>query len=373
MNHNVLDLNQKRIPKRGLILGLVAVGVLIVFLLLPIPLSRTIEIAGKILPAREWLLVKNQEGGVVTVFSDYRQGRVESYSVVSIIRGDAFQFALHPSFKRHDLVAAGDTVGSITSHELEREVYRLSGGLAVARRTLAVVRTGEKEPVTREAERSLALAKERSKLQESLFLRQDSLYKKNLIAVEAYEMARSAARLSTVEVAVAEARLQTVTTGSKPEQISMIESQIAGLEKELGALTQKMGALTIVSPFAGTLLSSAGTDTLCTIEDTARVVLLAIPVEYLTRVVPGQPVTMRVARQGGVCNGIVARVDPRVRIIAGRQVVMGTATLAHSTTALPSRLVVAGWIETDRVSPARYVQYWISDFMSEVMGGTAGI
>ncbi len=373
MTQPMLDLRDRGISRSGVLAALVAVVLFVVFLVLPISMSRTIEIAGKILPAREWLLVKDQEGGVVTVFGDYLHGRVESYSVVSIIRGDAFQFAWHPSLTHHDLVTEGDTLGRITSHELDRELYRLSGELEVAECTLAIVRSGEKAPIAREAERSLALARERSEIQASLFKRQDSLYKRNLIAVESYELARSAARLSDVEVAVAEARLLTVTTGSKPEQISMIESRIAGLEKELRALTDHMGSFTIVSPFAGVLFSSAGTDTLCTVEDTARVVLLPVPVEYLTRVAPGQLVTMHMVRHADICSGIVVRVDPRIRTIAGRQVVMATATLNQTAMALPSRLVVAGWIETDRVSPARYVQYWISDFVNEVIGGATGI
>jgi hypothetical protein len=373
MDENLMNLRGRWISRRGAYGALGVLIVVVVFFSLPISLSRSVDVAGKILPVREWLLVKNQEGGVLATYNDYLHGSVDTYAAVTIIRGDAFRFALYSSLKPGDPVSAGDTVVSIHSHELAREAQRLYAEIAVAKATLAMVISGEKEPITQEAERALVLAKERLVLQTLLFSRQDSLYQKNLTSRELYDLARSAAQVSAIEVAIAEARLQTVATGAKPEQVRMIESQIAGLERQTRALSEQVDALTLVSPFTGVLLSSPGTDTLCTIEDTTRVVLIPVPVEYLSRVAPGQSVTLRVPPHRERHVGTLVRVDQRVRIVVGRQVVMATATLNGTTMALPSNLVVVGSIETDQVPPARYLLYWISDLVTEVIGAATGI
>ncbi len=362
----------RNFSKRTVYTSIVVVVVLIVLLIIPLSLSRTVSVAGKVLPAREWLLVKNAQGSVLATLSDNLQGNVGNYTAVTVVRGDAFGFSLRSALKPGDTVRAGDTVVNIYSHDLVRQVQQLSGQLAVARSNLAVVRSGEKQPVTAEAERSLILEKEQATLQHTLFKRQDSLYGKNLISTEEYDLARSAMQSADISVAIAQAKLEAVSTGSKPEQIRMIESQIAALQRELLALSEQVAALTVVSPLTGVLLPSPSADTLCVIEDTTRVLLVVVPVEYMSRIVAGEKVTFRVPRRTETYSGAVARVDHRVRVLLGRQVIMATATLAGSTAALPSNLVMAASIETDRVSLARFVEYWIADLWNEVLGATAG-
>ena len=367
-----MHLEFRNIPRRTLYWSLAILLVFIVLLALPISLSRTINVAGKVLPARAWLLVKNQQGSVLATFSDNLRGNVGNYTAVNVIRGDAFGFTLRTSLKPGDTVVAGDTVVSIRSHELVRQSEQIGGELAVAKANLAVMLSGEKEPITREAEKSLVLAKERSQLQDALFKRQDSLYQKNLVSREVYDLARSAAQMAAIEVAIAEARLQTVSTGSKPEQIRMIQSQIAALERDLRMLAEQVGAMTLVAPLTGILLASPSVDTLCILEDTARVALVAVPVEYMTRVLPGQSMTLRVPRRPETVPGVVVRVDPQVHLFMGKQVVMATAALHDTRGVLPSHLVMIGAIETERVSPVRLLGYWVTDLWNEVLGATTG-
>jgi hypothetical protein len=340
---------------------LVAVVALSLLLMLPISLNWTIPVPCKILPAREWLLIKNEQGGILTTFSDYLQGTVENYSVMGGVRGDAFRFDLISFLKPGDMVGAGDTVVKIYSHELARELSRLSGELAVAKASLAVMKSGEKEAITQEAERGLVLAREKAETQKLLFQRQDSLYQRNLVSREAFDLARSTAQMSAIEAAIAEARLQTVRTGAKPEQIRMIESEIEGLEAEISVLSDQVGTLTLISPFLGIFQSSPGTDTLCVVEDTARVILMPVPAKYLGQVAPGQTVKLRVPGHTAWFVGTVLRLEKRVRIINGVQVMMATAILNGGSRALPSNLVVMGAIETGRLSPVQYLKRWISE------------
>lgn len=340
---------------------LVAVASLLLFLMLPVSLSWTIHVPCKILPAREWLLMKNNDGSVLTMFSDYLQGSVENYSVMSVVRGDAFRFDLMPSLKPGDIVDAGEAVIRIYSHELARELSRLSGELSVAKASLAAMKSGEKEAIAQEAERGLVLAKERAETEDLVFQRQDSLYQRRLISREAFELARSTSQMSAIEVAIAEARLQTVRTGAKPEEIRMIESQIEGLEAEIGVLSDQVGTLTLASPFMGVFQSFPGSDTLCTVEDTARVILMPIPIIHLAEVAPGQSVKLRIPGRTGRLEGEVVRLEQRVRIINGVQVIMATAVLNSGVKTLPSNLIVMGLIETGRLSPGQYLMRWFSD------------
>ena len=368
-----MNLESLGIPRRVLYSVLAVVAVAVVLLILPVTVGRTITVSAKVLPAKEWLLAKNQAGSVTATLRDHLQGTVESYTVVSVLRGDAFGFNLFSSRRPGDVVGVGDTIVSIRSHELVREYYRISGELAVARANLAVMATGEKEPVTREAERSVRLARESANLQTILLQRQDSLYRRALASREDYDLASSAAQQAAIEVAIAEARLQTVRTGSKPELIRMVQSQIAAAEQELQAIREQISALTLVSPIAGVLFSSMGADTLCAIYDTASVVLIALPVEYADRVAPGQPVTFRAPHRPEIYTGTVVTVNRQVRTLLARQAILVTATLNGSAHRLPANLVMAGAIETERVSLARYLQYWASDAWNEVVGATTGI
>jgi hypothetical protein len=373
MKPSFLKSYKKTLSRPVVYSSLIILALLASAFVLPISLNWTIDAPCKVLPAREWLLTKNEEGGVLATLSDYLQGSVENYAVLSIVRGDAFRFDVISSLKPGDPLSAGDTVVKIFSHELAREFYRLSGELVVAKSSLAMMKSGEKEAITEEAERALSLAKERAGVQQQIFARQDSLYKRNLISPEEFELARSAAQTTAIEVAIAEARLQTVQTGAKPEQIRLIESQIASLEAQMRALSRQVGALTLVSPFSGTFQSTPGTDTMLTVEDTARVILMPIPIKHLARIAPGQLVKVRIPRQRESYEGAVVRVDQRVRIVNGAQVVMAVATLNGRVKSLPTNLIGIGSIQTDHLSPAQYLRYWISDILVEISDGTIRI
>ncbi len=366
-----LELGKKQRKRGYIVLAVVAAAV--VLLLLPVTVGRTVAISGRVLPAKEWLLVKNQAGNLLAVSCDHLHGTVDSYTVVSVLRGDAFGFTMHASRRPGDSINAGDTIVTIRSHELIRESQRLAGELDVARANLSVMTTGEKAAVTREAERSVNLARENANLQSILLQRQDSLYRRNLASREEYDLASNAARQAAIEVGIAEARLQTVRTGSKPELIRMMQSQIAALEQELNALEQQLESLTLVSPISGVLFSASGLDTLCTVQDTSRVVLIAVPVEYLHRIAPGQQIGLRVPRIAGSFYGRVVTVNPQVRNLLGRQSVTATATLEGLDRQLPTNLIMVGAIETERVSIGQYIGYWLSDAWEDLVGVTTGV
>jgi hypothetical protein len=110
-----------------------------------------------------------------------------------------------------------------------------------------------------------------------------------------------------------------------------------------------------------------------TVEDTARVVLMPIPIKHLGQIAHGQLVKVRIPRQSESYEGAVLRVDQRVRIVNGAQVVMAVATVNGGVKGLPTNLVGIGSIQTDRLSPVQYLRYWISDILTEISDGTIRI
>jgi len=356
---NILNQYTRRFSPRTVYAILAAALLLTLFLLLPITLSWRINVPCKVLPAREWLLMKNADGSMMATYSDYQQGRTDSYSAMTIVRGDAFRFDLLPSLKAGDMVRAGEAISKVYSHELSRESSRLSGDLEVAKASLAAIKAGEKQTVAQEAERTLALAKEKAQVVNLQFQRQDSLYQRRLISREAFDLARSTAQMAAIEVAIAEAHLQTVRTGDKPEQIRLIESQIQGLEGEIKALSNQVGALTLVSPFTGIFQTSPNPDTLCTVIDTAQVLLMPISVRHLEEVAAGQSVRLRTSRSAGWIEATVQRVEQQVKVVNGLQVIMVTAEVKAGSRTLPANLVAQGYIETGRLSPVGYLLRWI--------------
>ncbi|MEK6650373.1 MAG: hypothetical protein AABY75_05315 [Bacteroidota bacterium] len=354
----------------GMVVLLIA---LLVFAMLPITLSWNVSVPCRVIPGREWMLVRNGTGGVLAVVNDFVQGSVQEYTIVNVVRGDAFRFDLSSSFSPGDVVRAGDTVVTIHSYELVRELHRLSGELAVARASLDAVQSGEKESIEEEAQRVLLLARERERMLGLIAVRQDSLHRRNFVSLEVYELARSEAAVASMEAGTAEARLQVVRTGAKPEQIRLIRSQIAEREAEIGALKDQLATMTMVAPFAGVFFSSPGTDTLCAVEDTSRAILIQIPMRYLGSVAPGQSVTLRAPRMPAALAGMVRRVDPRVRFSVGAQVVQATAVLTSDVSTLPTGAVVPGSIEIARVSPLGFLRLWFDDLFAEFVDGAPGI
>jgi hypothetical protein len=356
---------------RNLSLGLLTIAVLLA--LLPIQLPRTLTVAGRVLPAKEWLIVKNEEGGILAQFNDYQAGSTQNYSVLSIIRGDAFQFSLRAPREPGGFIQVGDTIVQASSQQLERDLDRLSGELAVARANLAMIMTGDKTSLVQGAERSLALARERATLQRSLFQRWDSLYQKQLASREEFEHAQSSLNASDLEVAIAESHLEASRSGSKPEHVRMIRAEIAACESQIRALSAQRKNLTLVSPLNGVFVASIGVNTLCTIEDTARIAELQVPVRYMERLAPGEQVLLRSIEYPEEIRGAIAHVDRRVRVVNGVQSIAAVARLERTAMPIPSHITLLGSIETDRVSVLRYCQLWLQELFAEIVYGATGV
>ncbi|MCB0301913.1 MAG: hypothetical protein KDE52_17765, partial [Calditrichaeota bacterium] len=217
---------------------IIFVVILVIFIIVslvfsPYTISYDISSIGRIIPAREWLIQRNTDGSLISSVKDHRTGFTENYFAVQVERGDVVHFQINPALKAKSGIAMGDKVGHIRSNEIERRLAELQGMLEMANASLEFYRTGEKDAVIREARQAAALSKEQAELQERLFERQKLLYDQQLISEETIEISQSASRISRLEAELASAKLQTVATGAKPEQLDLVKSEIERYKKEI--------------------------------------------------------------------------------------------------------------------------------------------
>ena len=323
---------------------LIGVGLLLlialVVLLLPVQLPYAITTPGQVLPAREWLLVRDAAGRITSVLVDHTLGSTQEYSIAQFERQDAMRFALNADLRFAETVDAGDTLGTVFSSQTERQLARLRGELLTEQARLNFFTTGEKASVIEEAEQRIEQAQARVEAQQRIVDRLRTLAASGAAAAEDLEVAESQLVVYETDVDIARAALQTARTGAKPEQIDLIEAGIEALQNEIAALERRVDDYYMVSPISGVVLRPGSRDTMLVVADLSELVVV-MPVEWSEHqlVEDGQPV--EVAGRGfETLTGRVYRVDRFARTVDGRQVVFTTALVDHPNerTVLPGAL-----------------------------------
>jgi hypothetical protein len=321
---------------------LIGIGIFIavIILMLLVKVRYSIKTMGKMVPSREWILQRTNDGSLMATLADHRNGLVQDYSVIQIERGDATRFQLSPLLNEKQYVAELDTIGSIHSYEVLRQLTELEGDLAVAKATLKTQLVGEKEAVIQEARQQHVLAQERAELQNRLFLRQDSLFHQNLVSQEEYEMARSEAKIAEIEADIAEVQLQSVTTGVKPEQIEMVESRIRSLENDVRLRKSQLQAFTLRTPIAGKLFRSFSSDTLLSVCDTSYLLIMPVQWGYHSELIPGQMVSLKGADRSTRLSARIVRIEDSVKILNRDQIFFAVASIEGVHSSMVPDLIV---------------------------------
>jgi hypothetical protein len=338
---------------------------LVLLFVLPIEIPYKIRTAAKVVPAREWILRRSTEGSILVSLHNHRSGMVEKYTAAQIERGDAIRFAFDSRLKSEDRIAKGDTIGSIQSNEVKRQLARLKGELIQARASLNLYRSGEKEPIIEEADRQVALAKERTSLQKKIAQRQEQLYKNDLISQEDSEIAGNLARIYELETEIAEAELKTAKTGAKPEQVDFIQAQIQSLEDEIKVLQERQQQFTLLSPIDGRINRILSNDTLLIVSDTASVLIMPLKLQYFPEVEVGSAVELSANNGAPPIRGQISRIDRNATVLNGEQVLSAVATLDESKTDLPSNIIVSCSIMTQKLTPGEYILRFIKSIFRQ--------
>lgn len=335
---------------------MISAGVLILIifsLFIKIPYSYSLQ--GKIIPGHEWQLIRQDDGSITGITRNNIEGLIQNYSAYQIDRGDMIWFRANPGMRTGMQLSPRDTLGIFTSSFLHEELADLQGQLEIAYATMEVNRTGEKSSLLEEAQNTYELNVEKAKVQKQILERQTSLFADNLVSNQDYDIIKGQTRVAELEVRAAEARLQSLKTGAKVEEINLNRVRIQAIERNLATLKNRINRSYLISPVSGDLHLEIANDTLMTISDTMRVVILPVPIEYFNEITIGQKVSVREPYNGVTLYGKVIRVEKIFRFIARKQVFLATTLLEESDSGLPVNMIVSARIEAEPKNVWRYL------------------
>jgi hypothetical protein len=338
-------------------IGTLVLAVLATPLALPIEVPYTIEGPGKIVPRREWMLVRGEEGQLVSALRDHLKGSVEQFAVAGFERGDQGTFEQHPRIRAGASVAPGDTIGRFYSEELRRRWVELKGELAGELAAIAVYETGQKEPAVQAARLELAYNRAQRDWRERQVERLRDLWLRQAIADVEFEEAEQALTLQQLQVEIAQARLWAMETGAKSEELDWRKARSAALREELEVLEERLENSVLLAPIGGKVFAPGASDTLVVICDIAAYVVL-LPIRWKERVhiALDQPVEMRIEGAEQSFSGAIVQLGETAFSVAGQQFFLVKAFIQDSSGLLAPELVVRGAIVAAAVSPWEFIR-----------------
>ncbi len=321
-----LSMIRHKQPGFALAGGIALFGMMILFL--PFKLPYSITVPGKIVPAREWVVVQSRDGILSSVMYDNVMNYSESSGSMQVNRGDQSFFRFQRDAIASGSVAAGDTIGSVYSYDLELMRAQLKGELGTALAMLALYESGEKEPLVREARFKLDYAEMQVEQQKKEIARLNRLAEKSMIPPAEMERQETALKLYEIKVETAKAALNTLETGYKKEQIDLEHAHIQALRDQIEVLEKRLAYSHIIAPITGRLVHSTASDTLAIVQDTARYVVV-LPVKWRDRnlLKLHEKVTVRIEglRARPVCE--VSHISTDVWMMGGSHLVRVAAIL----------------------------------------------
>ena len=332
----------------NLVTWLIILFVLILAFIIPIEIPNNISVKGKIYPAKEWILTKGTDGQLVTTLFNYKKGVGENFTVAQFERGDAVEFSFSDQVYSGNSISLNDTIGIIYSNFTEKELIDLRSALAVDSALLRVNMSEQKESVVKSEEQKLEYAKSQLDEQQKIYRRQKSLYEKNLISQEEFEVAESAIELFTINVDIAEERLRTVLTGAKKEEIDLIKSRMRGLSRQIDMLEKKFSEFVIQSPVKGVVSRIFASDTLLTIYDTTDyIAVVPIHINDLKFSQVGQYIEFEDIDKVRMLKAEIVQIDKSVKSSINAQYFLASADFNGDNKYLLPGLVLKGKLKSE--------------------------
>jgi len=329
---------------------------IVIALLLPVKIPYSVNTPGKILPVREWIIIKGTDGRLITQLKNNQCGTIDNYSVSQFERGDAVHFKLKSDIISGAYVSANDTIAAVYSNEIERQYIQLQGELGVAMASLEVNKTGEKISVINEEKNLLEYRIEQMEQSKKQFERTEILFSKNLVSQEDYEIAKSTNELNKINVKISEAHLQSLITGSKPEQLDYIKAEISSLKNQIDLLQKRFENYTLVSPVNGIVNQFYSGDTILVISDTSAYVIIS-PVKWEERkyIALNQKVLIKVPDSRFSYDAKIIISKNEVQLLNRKQVFLITSLLSNKTDDIFYGLLVQCSIQCNSISPVEYI------------------
>jgi len=152
-------------------------------------------------------------------------------------------------------VSRGQLVGRIDASDLEREAGIRRAELAVAEAVLRELAAGSRPQEIEAAKAALASARADADRLEKDYRRNEELFRREIIARQAYEAAQAAHGVAQAKAREAEERLRLVEEGPRKETIDQARARVRQAEAGLELAKTRLSYAEIVSPLRGMVLS----------------------------------------------------------------------------------------------------------------------
>lgn len=325
-----------RVSLPALLLAATAVALISI----PFRIPHTIKTIGKVQASREWLIIQADDGQISTQLLNHQTGAVERVTVTQMLRGDATAFEFKSRVFAGTRVTAGDTIAHLHSPELQYNIALLKGELAAEQAALRAAAAGEKPTLIEEAEQQVRQALLQAEEQQRLTDRLAELRSRQLASVQEHEVALAAQRSYEANAAAAKARLASLQSGVKSEELGLIRVRIKALEEQIAALQDKLAGYVLCSPINGLRVQHPASDTLLSVhEEGSYMLYLPVRVQDRAYVPAGGAVSVRSADPLVAAGGRIAAINPALHLLNGEQVLWITARLDSSTGLIPGMFV----------------------------------
>lgn len=284
--------------------------VLIIILLIPVKIPYSITTMGKVFPLRDFMLIKSTAGSISSQQFNYLKGINEKYNLFEFERGDAVEISVAHTLISGSPVYTGDKIASVYSNTLEKDLVELNSQLETEIAQLDVFLKGEKESAIQLEEKRVSYAQKQIETQETLHSRNKILFDQNLISQEDYELSASALELFKLNYEIAKQSLKVVSSGAKPEEISLVKKRIDGLREIISELQNKFNHYSIMAPFNGIVKRTFSADTMLILQDTSSYILiLAIESEHRDKLDIGQKVFISLPAKDFKTESVISAID----------------------------------------------------------------
>ncbi|MEO0468494.1 MAG: hypothetical protein AAF206_02645 [Bacteroidota bacterium] len=296
--------------------------------LLPIEVPYSFDGTGKIYPAREWVLTKDADGGMVSTLYNHEKGVVSGVTTYKFERGDIANLHIDEYSSETGIILQGDTVANIRSYLLEQRIQELTNQLDIEKARLLNERAGAKPPVIAEAKEKLALAEQQMVLAQQNFDREKELFAQGVTAEAVFNVVENDYALAKIQIKIARNSLEAARMGRKPEAIAFINTNIQAVEKELNFLKTKRTGYHIVAPMGGKIRFNIATNQVLQVHDTSSLIL-TLPVMIQNRYYanPGKKISFRLPGIDTEFKAEIIATNDQVEIIEGKQVIFVKARI----------------------------------------------
>lgn len=310
------------------------------FWLSPVNIPYVVESYGVIYPTRQLWILKNNDGSLFTTVRNYSSGDLRSYQVSQVERGSQIRYHLADKISAGTIVQPGDTIATFNSSEIQLHLQELKAQHANVQAELKMRRVGSKKQLVEQARNEMKQRKELADLNQRRFIRSKKLYDRGLISDQYIDSLRSRTEVSHLGWLAARNRVESLESGEKTETLNWLKTRASGLQRQIDLLEHQIKHYTITSPFTGRINPAVSTDSLLSVTDTSRVIMMAVPWSRSEEIVKGRRVEIKIPMRDTVIKATILKLGDEAQSIDNQTYVPAWARINGKQAWLPIGLKV---------------------------------